>query len=317
MRAAIVIPAFNEEEAIKVTVPVVFSVLENAVSMDLIESFEIVVVDDGSTDGTPNILESMKINYSNRPSKLTGTLRIIEMKGNQGHMKALEAGLLAFHGDCVITLDADMQDPPETIIQMLSLFKDGNFECIQAARSSRNSDSFFKKATADLYYRVIRSLTGIQVIPHAADYRLISRDQAKMIANLSENKKVFRLLIPFFKLKTKVVYIERQQRISGKSKYTLTKMIKLAADSVIGFSVKPLRTILTLALLSTLVFLVAFAYVLLTWASGKTLPGWTSILLVMLFGNMNLLIAIAAVGEYIGRIYFQLLARPSVLFHEK
>jgi dolichol-phosphate mannosyltransferase len=94
-------------------------------------------------------------------------------------------------------------------------------------------------------------------------------------------------------------------------------MIKLAADSVIGFSVKPLRTILTLALLSTLVFLVAFAYVLLTWASGKTLPGWTSILLVMLFGNMNLLIAIAAVGEYIGRIYFQLLARPSVLFHEK
>lgn len=311
-----VIPAFNEEQAIKVTVPMVMSVMNNAVALDLIESYELIIVDDGSTDDTLKVLMQLKTDLAN-PAKSNSLIRVIQMKGNQGHMKALEAGLLTFEGDCVITLDADMQDPPETIIQMLTLFNEGDVECIQAARGSRNSDTIFKKASADLYYRLIKLLTGIQVIPHAADFRLISKNQARMIANLPENKKVFRLLIPFFKLKTKVVYIDRQQRISGKSKYTLRKMFKLAADSVIGFSVKPLRTILTLALLSTLIFFLAFAYVVLTWATGETLPGWTSIILVVLFGNMNLLIAISAIGEYIGRIYFQLLARPSVLFDEK
>jgi dolichol-phosphate mannosyltransferase len=313
MKLSVVIPVYNEEDVLEISLPIIYANLEKTKKSELCDGFEIIIVNDGSTDKTlEKISQFQKLNQ-NSDSKI---LRVINMSGNQGHMKALEAGLLEFNGDCVITLDADLQDPPDAIIEMVRIFNETSIPCIQTVRSSRHADSIFKRNTASLYYRIVKILSGVEVIPNAADYRLLAKKEAKLIVNLQEDKKVLRLLVPYLKIQTHILEIERGPRAAGDSKYTLRKMIKLALDSFIGFSVKPLRIVLYMALINCLVFIgVAFAAIFV-WLTGRTVAGWTSIALILLLGYTTSMVALAIIGEYIGRIYFHILGRPSIQYKE-
>ena len=316
MKVSAAIPAFNEEEALAVSLPIIFNTLVQAKALHLCDSFEILVINDGSSDGTATRVREFQTKMESQGSRSQNPVRLINMLGNQGHMKALDASYQEFLGDCIITLDADMQDPPEVMIEMIQIFQSTKSACVQAVRSSRRSDSIFKKTSAAAFYRLIKLMTGVAIVPHAADFRLLSRSEAKMIAALPEDKKVFRLLIPYFQIETRIIEISRQPRVAGKSKYTFLKMLKLAMDSLLGFSIKPLRAILYIALLSILIFIAVAINAVEAWLSNRAVPGWTTITLISLFGYGTTIVALATIGEYVGRIYFQILARPSLRYEE-
>jgi glycosyltransferase involved in cell wall biosynthesis len=317
VKVSAAIPAFNEEEALKISLPIIYRTLLEAKEFNLCDSFEILVINDGSSDGTATRVREFQAEFKDQDFLFDNPVRLINMRGNQGHMKALEAGYQEFSGDCIITLDADMQDPPEVMIQMIRVFQETKCPCVQAARSSRKSDTYFKRTSARVFYKLIRLMTGVSIIPHAADYRLLSRNEAKMIAALPEDKKIFRLLIPYFQIETTIIEITRQERVAGKSKYSFLKMLKLALDSLLGFSIKPLRAILYMALLSILLFIAVAINAVVAWLSNNAVPGWTTIALAGLFGYGTMIIALATIGEYVGRIYFQILDRPSLRYVEE
>jgi len=314
MKVSVGIPAFNEEDAIQITLERVLEVLNNAVSLKLCDSFEVLVVDDGSTDKTKDMVRNF---INNLESQTTDNpIRLIAMQGNQGHMHALEVCLIEFMGECLITLDADMQDPPETIIEMIRIFSQSRVPCVQAVRVSRVEDSFFKRNSARFYYGMIAKLTGVPLIPNAADFRLLAREEAKLIASLPEKSKVFRLLIPYLKIETITVGISRKSRIAGKSKYTLSKMMFLMLDSLIGFSVKPLRGIIYLSIASLFICFAISIHTILVWIRGDTVAGWTTTTLLILYCQSLTMIVLATIGEYLGRIYVQLLGRPKLRYKE-
>jgi dolichol-phosphate mannosyltransferase len=259
--------------------------------------------------------------------------RIINLGINVGHMNAIRAGLEASHGEYVVTIDADLQDPPEAIPEMLKIITsktegyNQNFterhekvsnscDVVQAFRSDRTSDSFWKKWTAALYYKVIKRITGISLIPHAADYRIMKRHVVNQLLELPEKRLVFRLLIPSLGFQVIPYPIQRGKRYAGKTKYTNRKMIALAIDSIIGFTNRPLRFLAFIGFFSSGMLLIGSISTLLIYLFGNTLPGWPSLVLLLLSFNAFLFAGLGLVGEYVGRIYQLIQARPTVRWKE-
>lgn len=301
---SIVIPAFNEAEGIQATLLEV----RNNIPNELVNSHEILVVDDGSTDNTVSeVMHAMKSN---------SRIRLVRMRGNHGHMAAITAGLSAARGEWILTMDADLQDPPELIGPMMTIAKQGRCDVVQAIRSSRDADSLFKRVTANLYYRWMRYLIGKKAINQGADFRLIKKSVRDEIINLPEKTKVYRLLIPYLGFKIETISFARGERTFGETKYPLRKMISLAIDSTISFSSKPLRT-LTLVGGSLSIFMLLMSIV--TAAAQFFLPtvsGWTSIVCLILAGNSLILASIGLLGEYISKIFQQVQNRPSEVWSE-
>jgi len=304
---SVVIPAFNEELVIEETINRIRSVLKSA----KIQS-ELLVVNDGSTDGTLNTLKRIQ---------QSGSLRIINLATNTGHMSAIRAGLEASSGEYVVTIDADLQDPPEYIPDMYKIislsrnsksgFFDNSCDVVQAYRADRTSDSIWKRKSASLYYKLINRITGITLIPHAADFRIMKRHVVDSVISLSEKKLVFRLLIPSLGFRIEAFPIVRDARFAGKSKYTKRKMISLAVDSIIGFTNRPLRFLAYFGFYASFILLLGALGTLLLFLFGNTLPGWPSIVLLILSFNAFLFAGLGLVGEYVGRIYQLLQARPA------
>jgi polyisoprenyl-phosphate glycosyltransferase len=313
LKVSIIIPAFNEETALQVTLPAVFQVLSNGIASGMLESYEILVIDDGSTDKTIEVVKSL---MDHELLEVDCRLRLISMRGNQGHMKALEAGYNEFLGDCVITMDADMQDPPSALLGMLSIYIESKVSCVQAVRTSRTKDSLYKRTTASAYYFLVKLLTGVNVTPHAADFRLLSREDAKLIAGLKEHNKIYRLLIHDLKIPTKIFEIQRDSRVSGKSKYTNRKMLWLALDSILSFSVKPLRITLYFGMASLLGSFSLGLYFIVSWIKNPATSTHLVFAFFFIFGYSVLMISLAIIGEYIGRIYFHILDRPKIRYVE-
>jgi glycosyltransferase involved in cell wall biosynthesis len=263
-------------------------------------SSEIIAVDDGSQDGTLTVLLDAK--------SVIGKLRVLSFKRNWGHMSALSLGLRNSKGELTISIDGDLQDPPEYIPEMIRAYLEskssGNeVDVIQTVRADRSSDTFFKRNSAALYYWVIRKLTGVNVTPHAADYRLMNRSSVDLINSMNSSMKVFRVLIPYLGLKVKPIEIRRDSRHAGESKYRLMDMFRLAVDSFLSFSSKPLRLISAAALLLSM-FLTALALLFFfLWFAGSTVPGWTSIVLLVTALNCFLVATLGLLGEFVGRIY--------------
>lgn len=195
--------------------------------------------------------------------------------------------------------------------------KHQNIDVIQTVRVNRKSDTLFKSFTASLYYRLISALTGVKITTNAADYRLMSRRCVEILTALPEKEKIFRLLIPALGFKVKELEIVRESRYAGKSKYPLSKMISLAINSTIGFTTKPLRVLGVLGLLASFLMLVLSAIFGILWLQGRTVPGWTSIVFLMLSTNAALLASVGLLGEYVGRIYIQVQNRPEITFDER
>ncbi len=295
---SVVIPMYNEEEVIGLLVDRLRPVLDR-----LDEPYEVVAVDDGSTDSTAAQLAGVRRSWPE--------LRIIRLRRNAGHQAALTAGLHRATGEYVASIDADLQDPPEKIPEMLALARAEGLDIVYGVRTDRSSDSATKRSTAGLYYWLMRRIAGVNMHPHAGDFRLLSRATVDVLRQLPEHQPVYRLLVPWIGFPSGEVTYVRAGRAAGRTKYPLTKMVRLAVDSVTNFSAAPLRLATWLGGVSFFFCLVMLIYVVVAFALGYTVQGWASVLATVLFLGGVQLLCLGLLGEYLGRLYAAAQGRPA------
>lgn len=300
---AIVIPCFNEEEALPITIHEIMSILDKMVGEGLIsdESY-VLCVDDGSGDQTWNIIQSLN----------SGDRRVkgISLSHNRGHQYALLAGLMAVTGRCdaAISIDADLQDDPKAIIEMVRKFREG-CDIVYGVRSSRQSDTWFKRTTAHAFYSFQKTM-GLETVYDHADYRLLSNKALVILSEYKESNLFLRGIIPQIGLKTAKVYYERNPRVAGESKYPLSKMLSFSVDGITSFSSRPIRYIFFAGIAFWVIAFMMLVYVLISYFGGSTVPGWSSLMLSVWFVGGAILIGLGVVGEYIGKIFVEVKQRP-------
>ncbi|MFD7576902.1 glycosyltransferase family 2 protein [Kitasatospora sp. NPDC059817] len=295
---SVVMPIYNEQEALPLTVERLRPILDG-----LAVDYEVVGVDDGSTDATPVVLQKVRQDWPE--------FRIVRFARNSGHQAALTAGIHRARGDYVVSIDADLQDPPEKIPEMLDLAREQGFDVVYGVRGDRATDTAFKRRTAGAYYWLMRKLVGKRMPNQAGDFRLLSRAAVEALKQLPEHQPVYRLLVPWLGFPSGEVVYVREERVAGGTHYPLSKMVRLALDSVTNFSAAPLRLATWLGLVSFVVCLALAVYTTLSYALGATVPGWSSLFIGMLFIGAVQLICVGLLGEYVGRIYSAVQARPT------
>ena len=295
---SIVVPVFNEEDVL----PLLAQRLR-PVADGLGATYEVVTVDDGSTDSSAVVLQRIRREWPE--------LRIVRLRANAGHQAAISAGLAVARGDYVVTLDADLQDPPEVIAQMLAVAREERVDVVYGVRSDRSTDSAFKRLSARAFYRVIRVLSGTSAQSDAGDYRMMSRATVDAVNSLPEHNRVLRFIVPALGFPSASVSYKRDERAAGRSKYPLAKMLRLSIDSVTGFSIAPLRAATWLGLLGGLAAVLLLVYALVAQLAGHTLPGWTSTVVAVAGVGAVQLLCLGILGEYVGRMYAMMQARPT------
>ena len=300
MQLDIVIPCFNEEAVLEEIHSRVKKILEEVKRKNLIALYNIIFVDDGSNDDTFKILEKF--------SQKDQSVKALSLSRNFGHQAALSAGLKFSKGDVVISLDADLQDPPELIETMLQKFHDG-FEVVYGVRDDREKDSLFKRTSATLFYKLIRWF-GVQIIPHHAEYRLISRQVLEAFKQYGEVNIFIRGIFPFIGFKSCKITYKRDPRFAGKTKYPLKAMLKFGFEGITSFSVVPLRIASVVGAFVCFITLLASSWGVITYLTGNTIPGWTSTVLPIYFLGGVQLIFLGLLGEYIGKIFLEVKKRP-------
>lgn len=295
---SVVIPMFNEEDVLPLLVDRLRPVCDG---MGI--PYEVVAVDDGSTDGTGAALQ--------RHLRAWPQLRIVRLRANAGHQAAISAGLDLARGDYVVTLDADLQDPPEVVAQMVDTARAEGVDVVYGVRADRSTDSWFKRITARTFYRVIRRLSGTHAQDDAGDFRLMSRATVEAMAGLPEQGRVLRFAVPALGFPSSSVSYRRDERAAGTSKYPLAKMVRLSVDSVTGFSVAPLRFATWLGLTGGLAAVGLLLYALVARLLDHTLPGWTSTVVAVSAMGAVQLVCLGILGEYVGRLYAAVQARPA------
>lgn len=305
----VVVPCYNEAEVLSETASQLQIKLTAMMKVRTVSSkSRILFVNDGSKDKTWTLIK--QLNHTNRV--FTG----ITLSRNRGHQNALLAGLMTAkeYADVVISMDADLQDDIDIMPEMLQRYKAGA-EIVYGVRSSRAKDSCLKKWTAELFYKFLR-LMGADIIFNHADYRLTSRRVLNELANYQEVNLFLRGIFPMIGFKTDIVYYERQQRFAGKSKYSLRKMFGLAWDGISSLSIRPLRLVTILGFLITIISVFVLAYAVLVKLFGEAVSGWTFITCsIWLVGGIQTL-SLGIIGEYIGKIYNEVKARPRYCISE-
>lgn len=295
---SVVVPMFEEEDVLPLLVERLRPVLDG-----LGEPYEVVAVDDGSRDATPVLLQAARRTWPE--------LRVLRLRANAGHQAAISAGLAAARGDWVVTLDADLQDPPEVVPQMLAAARAEDADVVYGVRTDRSSDTPFKRLTARAFYAGMRAIGAKDVPDDAGDYRLMSRATVDAVNALPEEHRVLRLVVPALGFPSTTVGYTREARAAGRSKYPLARMVRLTVDSVTGFSLAPLRLATWFGLGGFVLALGLLVYALVAKAVGETIAGWTStVVIVAAFGALQLL-SLGIMGEYVGRIYSTLQRRPT------
>ena len=301
---ALVLPCYNEEAVLSETVQRLNKVLNGLLSKDKIATKSFMVfVDDGSKDVTWGMIENF--------SKENDFVKGLKLSKNQGHQNALLAGMEYVVGkcDCLISLDADLQQDENSIEEFVDKYIDGS-EVVLGIRNDRQSDSFFKKTTALGFYKLMEVM-GVHVIKNHADYRLLSNRANKSLMQFEEVNLFLRGLVPLVGYKTDYIYFDVKDRFAGESKYTLSKMLGFAIDGITSFSVTPLRLISIIGFLVFFFSILMSFYVLGAWLfTDKALPGWASTVLPIYFIGGVQLLSIGVVGEYIGKIYTETKRRP-------
>ncbi|BCJ50988.1 glucosyl transferase [Actinoplanes sp. NBRC 14428] len=295
---SVVVPVFNEEDVLPLFAERIRPVLDG-----LGLSYEVLAVDDGSRDATPAVLETMRRAWSQ--------LRVVRLRRNAGHQYALTAGLHRARGRYVVSIDVDLQDPPEVIAAMLRLADDERLDVVHGVRTDRSTDSPFKRWTAGWYYRLMRRLAGAEVPADAGDFRLLSRTAVDALTELPEHAPVYRLLVPWLGLPSGEVRYTRQPRAAGHSKYPLAKMLRLTFDSITGFSAAPLRVATWLGCAGIVLCLATGAAALAAYLWGSVVPGWTSMLVAMVFLGALQLLCLGLLGEYVARTFTAVQGRPA------
>lgn len=298
----IVVPCYNEEEVLRETNRRLAALLDSLVKDNMIGAGRILYVDDGSRDHTWQLVEE----FAAAGSPVKG----LKLAHNVGHQQALWAGLeyAAAHADAVVSIDADLQDNVDCIREMVDYFNKG-IDIVYGVRRERRTDSFFKKTTAQLFYRLMSNLGG-EIVYNHADFRLMSRRAVEALMSYPERNLFLRGMVCSMGYPSAVVYYDREKRFAGESKYPFSKMLSFAVDGITSFSVRPLRYIVLLGLLFILISIVAIIYGFLSYLEGDTIPGWTSLLVSIWFIGGMVTTAIGIIGEYVGKIYKEVKRRP-------
>ena len=302
-KLVIVVPCYNEEEVLHETTFQLSALLDGMEKDGKISQGNLLYVDDGSKDATWRLIEEL----SGRNNRVMG----LKLAHNVGHQQALWAGLeWASQSDfeAIVSIDADLQDDVQAIVEMTDKFNQG-YEIIYGVRKERKTDTFFKKHTAQMFYKFMSSMGGDVVYNHA-DFRLMSKRTLQALVMHPERNLFLRGMVRSLGFKQEYVYYDRKERFAGESKYPLSKMLSFAVDGITSFSIKPLRLITTCGVVFMLVAIGIIAYALYSFIVGHVVPGWTSLLVSLWFIGGAVLTAIGIIGEYIGKIYKEVKRRP-------
>jgi glycosyltransferase involved in cell wall biosynthesis len=299
-----VVPCYNEEEVLHETARQLKEKYESLIQRKLISpSSRVVFVNDGSKDKTWQIIQEL---HSNNPEFFSG----INLAHNSGHQNAVLGGLMTVKDICdmAITMDADLQDDINTIDAMVEKYYEGN-QVVYGVRSARKTDTFFKRFTAESFYKFMKVM-GADVVYNHADFRLMSKRVLQELANYKEVNLFLRGLVPLIGFQSTSVFYERHERFAGESKYPLKKMLSFAMNGITSFSVKPLKMITNLGFIMVIISIIAFIWAFVSKIMGKTELGWSSTLCsIWLIGGIQIL-CLGIIGEYIGKIYAEVKQRP-------
>ncbi len=305
---SVVVPCFNEEDVLPETARRLEGLIAGLTAQGQIApGSHVILVDDGSRDRTWSMIEQLA----------TGAemFRGLKFARNFGHQSAILAGILAAKGEVTITIDADLQDPPDAIAPMIAAYRSGA-HIVYGVRDDRSADSFLKRSTAQAFYRLM-GMIGVKLIFNHADFRLLSRNAIEALKQFGEVNLFLRGLVPLLGFRQETVLYKREARFAGKSKYGFSRMLALSIDGITSFSIYPLRLITFLGLFVSFLAFAAGLWALIAWLiDANTVPGWTSIVLPMYFLGGIQLLSIGILGEYLGKNYFEAKRRPRYIIEK-
>lgn len=303
VKYSVVIPVYNEALVIRETYKRLKRVMEQTDGV-----YELLFVNDGSKDETLDMLKELAVRDD--------TVKYLDFSRNFGHQIAITAGMDYASGEAIVIIDADLQDPPELILEMIEKWKEG-YDVVYAKRTKRKGETFFKKATAYAFYRLLQAATEIDIPLDTGDFRLIDRKVRDELVGMRERSRFVRGLVSWVGFKQTAIEYERDERFAGETKYPLKKMIRFSLDGITSFSYKPLKLASLLGFLLSLVSVVWMIVVLyLKLFTHSTVTGWSSLVMAVLFFNGVVLMMLGVMGEYIGRIYDEVKHRPLYILKE-
>jgi len=301
---SVVVPSFNEERVLRATHQRLLAALA-----PLETDFEIVYVDDGSTDGTATILHEL--------SATDSRVRVVRFARNFGHQTAVTAGIDHSRGDAVVLIDADLQDPPEVIPRMVELWREG-YQVVYGVRRHRPGETVIKRSSAAAFYRMINLMSDVPIPLDTGDFRLMDRCVADVLRDMPERHRFIRGMVSWVGFKQCPIYYERHPRFAGETKYPFGKMVRFAVDGVTSFSTVPLRWATWAGLLAAGVSVLGIIYAVITrLLTNSWVPGWAAIFVAVLFVGGVQLLSLGAIGEYVGRIYAEAKGRPLYIVAER
>jgi glycosyltransferase involved in cell wall biosynthesis len=307
-RLSIVVPCYNEEAVLPETAARLRALLDALIAKGKVTGdSQVILVDDGSRDRTWELIRSQNAG--------DGRMRGLKLSGNRGHQTALIAGLFTAEGDAVVSIDADLQDDVAAIESMVDAYRSGS-DVVYGVRKSRDSDTAFKRSSAEWYYRIL-ALLGVKIVYNHADFRLLSRRAIEALKQYSEVNLFLRGIVPLLGYRTSTVYYARAERFAGESKYPLRRMLAFAINGVTSFTAFPLRLIALLGILVSLLSVGMIAWAL--WVklfTANSLPGWASSVIPVYFLGGIQLFSIGVVGEYIAKLYSEVKRRPRYFIEE-
>lgn len=297
---SIVIPCHNEEEVVQTTHERLSTILKGLLVSGKISDYELIYVDNGSTDNTLQVLRNIFVSDLHT--------RIIALRRNFGFQSSISAGLFYAKGDAVVTIDADLQDPPEKIEEMIAYFEKG-YDLVLGVRANRSSDTFAKRFFTENYYRLMR-LMGVNIVFNHGDFRLMAKSLVQEFNSLSERNRLIRAIVLQLESRYAIVSYRREPRRAGRSKFNITSLFSLSIDGIVSFTYFPLRLISIIGILMSVLTLIGILWVLYSKFTNNFIPGWASTLLpILALGGLQLFF-LGVIGEYIGRLYVEIKQRP-------
>lgn len=297
-KISVVVPCYNELAGL----PMLIERTSTATHAVVGDSYEIVLIDDGSSDGTWPLMQQFAATSPN--------IVAIKLARNHGHQLALTAGLTFARGDLVFVIDADLQDPPELLKPMLEVMEAEQADVVFGVRRKRKGETIFKKMSASLFYRTLAQNADIKIPLDAGDFRLMTRRVSKTLTQMPERDRFIRGMVAWIGLKQVPFEYDRDERFAGETKYPLKKMLRLAGDAFMGFSMLPLRFAAQFSAVMFLLLLAILVYALISWFFFETLSGWTSLMILVSFSSAMQFLVLGIMGEYIGRSYLSIKQRP-------
>ena len=305
---AIIVPCYNEQEILAQTVKTLSELVDSLINKQLISSqSKIVFVNDGSKDNTWNIIQAAH--------KQNPTIKGISLSRNFGHQEALLAGLYNTDADIYITIDADLQDDPSVIKEMIAAYYKGN-EIVYGVRKKRETDTLFKRSTAMLFYKLMKIL-GVELVSNHADFRLLSRRAVETMSTFKEKNLFLRAIVPLIGYQSCNVYYDRQKRTAGETKYPLKKMILFALKGISSFSAVPLHFITLCGILISFLSFLLMLWTIIGYFNNSTITGWASLMSAITFFSGITILFMGIIGEYIASIFVEVKNRPTYIIDKK